>query len=238
MSKNIDQIFTANPITSNASTDLMYFGQSPYGSGDDAAMTYANFSAQFAEPFTILPVSRGGTDVASFNIHGIVISGATSTAALSSLTLTNGQVVIGSTGATPLAATLTAGIGIGIANAANSITISSNGANPWVDETSASITMTTNTGYTSDNGATLVTFALPIASAIGDWVEVNGKGSGGWSISQATGQQIHFGNQTTTSGASGSLSSINQYDCVRLRCLTANTIWTVVSTQSSSLTVV
>jgi hypothetical protein len=47
MSKNIDQIFTANPITSNASTDLMYFGQSPYTAGDDAAMTYANFSAQF-----------------------------------------------------------------------------------------------------------------------------------------------------------------------------------------------
>lgn len=47
MSKNIDQIFIANPITTNASTDLMYFGQSPYGAGDDAAMTYANFAAQF-----------------------------------------------------------------------------------------------------------------------------------------------------------------------------------------------
>lgn len=48
MSKNIEQIFVANPITTNASTDLMYFGQSPYGAGNDAAMTYANFSAQFA----------------------------------------------------------------------------------------------------------------------------------------------------------------------------------------------
>ena len=46
--KNINQVFIANPITSNASTDLMYFGQSlPYGVGNDAAMTYANFSAQF-----------------------------------------------------------------------------------------------------------------------------------------------------------------------------------------------
>lgn len=48
MSKNIEQVFVANPITSNTSTDLMYFGQSPYGVGNDAAMTYANFSAQFA----------------------------------------------------------------------------------------------------------------------------------------------------------------------------------------------
>jgi hypothetical protein len=47
MSKNIDQIYTANPITTNASTDLMYFGQSPYGVGDDAAMLYSSFKAQF-----------------------------------------------------------------------------------------------------------------------------------------------------------------------------------------------
>lgn len=47
MAKNIDQVFVANPITSNLGTDLMYFGQSPYGAGNDAAMTYANFKAQF-----------------------------------------------------------------------------------------------------------------------------------------------------------------------------------------------
>lgn len=46
MSMNIEQIFIANPITTNAPTDLMYFGQSPYGAGDDAAMTFANFNAQ------------------------------------------------------------------------------------------------------------------------------------------------------------------------------------------------
>ena len=43
MSKNIDQVYTANPITSNAGTDLMYFGQSPYGAGDDAGMLYSDF---------------------------------------------------------------------------------------------------------------------------------------------------------------------------------------------------
>jgi hypothetical protein len=46
MSQNIEQIYVANPITTNASTDLMYFGQSPYGAGNDAAMTFANFNAQ------------------------------------------------------------------------------------------------------------------------------------------------------------------------------------------------
>jgi hypothetical protein len=52
MSKNIKQVFDANPITSNASTDLIYIGQSPYGINNDAAITYANFSAQFSSPFT------------------------------------------------------------------------------------------------------------------------------------------------------------------------------------------
>lgn len=41
--------------------------------------------------------------------------------------MTNGQVIIGSTGATPTAATLTAGTGIGITNAAASITLATNG---------------------------------------------------------------------------------------------------------------
>jgi hypothetical protein len=194
MSQNIHDIYVANPITSNASTDLMYFGQSPYGATNDAAMTFANFSAQF----------------------------------MTYTALTDGQLVIGSSSGPSLAATLSAGTGISITNGHNSITISSNGANPWVDETGSSVSMATNTGYTSDDGASLVTFTLPATAAIGDWLEINGKGSGGWTLIERTGQSIHFGNQTTTV-TSGSLSSTNQYDCVRLRCLTANTVWAVVS---------
>lgn len=70
MSMNINQVFIANPITSNISTDLMYFGQSPYGAGNDAAMTYANFSAQFSSKtltnahFFVGNASNAATDVA------------------------------------------------------------------------------------------------------------------------------------------------------------------------------
>lgn len=214
MSKNIDQVFTANPITSNAGTDLMYFGQSPYTAGDDAAMTYANFSAQFT--------------LSTLATHNAALS-TNATGVVTAIALTDGQLLIGSSAGAPLAGTLTPSTGISITNGHNSITIAANGANPWVDQTSASVTMVANTGYTSDDGASLVTLTLPTSSNIGDWVEINGKGSGGWTVAQATGQQIHFGNQTTTSGATGSLSSTNQYDCLRLRCLTANTVWTVVS---------
>lgn len=60
MSKNINQIYTSNPITSNASTDLMYFGQSPYGSGNDAAMTFSSFSAQFPPLNGVVLLSPSG----------------------------------------------------------------------------------------------------------------------------------------------------------------------------------
>ena len=312
MSSNIHQIFIANPITSNTSTDLMYFGQSPYGAGNDAAMTYANFSLQFAgnvlttkgDLYTfstvnarlavgttngqILQVNSAATTglawstptypSASGSAGKILRSDATNnvyststfadtyavstilyassandvsslatvnSAALSTnatgvptwLALTDGQVVIGSSIGAPLAATLSAGTGVSITNGHNTITVASNGANPWVDETGSTVTMAVNTGYTSDDGATLVTLTLPATSAIGDWVEVNGKGSGLWTIAQTSGQQIHFGSLATTSGATGTLSSTNQFDCVRLRCITANTIWVVVSVQGN-LTVV
>jgi len=152
-------------------------------------------------------------------------------------TPTNGQIPIGN-GSTYTAATLTAGTGISVTNGSGSITIASSGASPWVDQTTGSVTMTSNTGYTSDDGAALVTFTLPTTSAIGDWLEINGKGSGLWTIAQASGQQIKVGTSATTLGAGGSLSSVNQYDNVRLRCITANTIWTVVAQQSSGLTIV
>lgn len=141
----------------------------------------------------------------------------------------NGQTFIGSAGNNPVAATLTPGTGISVTNGAGSITISSSGSAGWVDQTTASVTMAVNTGYTSDDGASLVTFTLPATASIGDFVEINGKGSGLFTIAQASGQIIHFGNLASTSGAGGSVSSTLQYDCIRLRCSTANTTWVVVS---------
>lgn len=222
MSKNIHQVFLANPITTNAGTDLMYWGQSPYGVNNDAAMLYSDFSAQFV--------------LSTLATHNAVLT-TNATGVITPVVVTNGQVIIGNTAGAPLAATLTAGTGITITNGANSITIATSGANLWVDQTTASVTMAVNTGYTSDAGASLVTFTLPATAAIGDWVEINGKNAGGWTIAQAAGQSIHYGNQTTTVGVGGSLASSNQWDCVKLRCVTANTTWTVVSS-TGNLTVV
>ncbi len=165
----------------------------------------------------------------------VLVTSSTGVPSLSS-TMTNGQLIIGSTGATPVAANLTAGSGISITNGAGTISISSSGNGAWVDQTTASVTMAVNTGYTSDAGATLVTFTLPTTSAIGDYVEVVYKGSGGWTIVYGAGKSIQFGTVTTTT-TTGSLSSLDIGSCVRLRCSTANLLWTVVSVVGNLTTV-
>lgn len=98
----------------------------------------------------------------------------------------------------------------------------------WVDQTTTSVTMAVNTNYVSDN-AGLVTLTLPTTCAFGSRFTITGKGSGGWKLAQNAGQQIHFGNTATTSGATGFLASTNQYDSVTLVCVTANTTFVVYS---------
>lgn len=93
MSKNIDQVFIANPITSNISTDLMYFGQSPYGASNDAAMLYSNFAAQFGAPYTASALTR----VNDTNVT-LTLGGTPSTSLLQATSLTlgwTGQLAVG-----------------------------------------------------------------------------------------------------------------------------------------------
>ncbi len=154
-----------------------------------------------------------------------------------SSTMTNGQIIIGSTGATPTAATLTAGVGTTITNGAGSITISSTGGGfTTVDQTSAAVTMVASTQYVADN-AGLVTLTLPAVAAIGDTFRIIGKGAGGWSMAQAAGQTSHVGNQATTAGVGGSVSSTNQWDVITIICVTANTTFSVQANQGN-LTIV
>lgn len=253
MSKNINQVYVANPITSNASTDLMYFGQSPYGAGNDAAMTYSNFAAQFGAPYTASPLTK--TDDTNVTL---TLGGTPSTALLHATSLTlgwsgtlavargglgvatvpaNGQIPIGN-GANYTVTSITAGVGISIIAGVGSMTINSTGAINWVDQTTGSVTMGANVGYTVDNGAILVTLTLPASANLGDFVIIQGFSSGGWRIAQAAGQQIHLGNTATTLGVGGSLASTNQYDAITLRCAVAGaTVWTCINV-IGSITVV
>ncbi len=152
--------------------------------------------------------------------------------------LTNGQVIVGSTGATPVAATITGGTGITVTNGAGTITIASNQIDPvWNVVSGTTQTMVINNGYIANN-ASLVTLTLPSTAAVGSEVNVVGLGAGGWKIAQNASQLIHLGDAVTTTGTGGSLASTNQYDAIHLVCVVANTTWTCVNGPQGNITVV
>lgn len=166
-------------------------------------------------------------DLTTLTAHGILVGEGAS--AINPIVLTNGQVLIGSTGADPVAATLTGGTGISITNAAGAITINAIGEGlTWNDITSGSATMVPNNGYLADFG-TLVTLTLPVTAAQFTVIRVQGNAVGGWLIAQNIGQTINFSSTPTTTGTGGSLASTNQYDAVELICVVANTTWNVMS---------
>jgi hypothetical protein len=181
---------------------------------------------------TPLSSTQGGSGVSNPTAHGILISEGSS--GFNPITLTNGQLLIGSTGVDPVASTLTAGSGISISNGSGSITITNSinagGGFLWNDTTGTSATIVAGNGYVSDN-ASLVTFTLPATSTFGDSFAIAGKSAGGWTIAQNAGQQINVGNVATTTGTGGSVSSTNRYDNVTLVCVTAgsSSVWVLRS---------
>lgn len=154
-----------------------------------------------------------------------------------SASLTNGQIMIGSTGASPAPATLSAGTGMSITNGAGSITVAATGGGiSWTDVVGTTQSMAIDRGYTANN-AGLVTLTLPATAAYGTAISIIGKGAGGWLIAQNAGQSIRLGTSTTTIGVGGSLASTNPSDSINLICTTADTVWTVSGAPQGIITV-
>jgi hypothetical protein len=78
------------------------------------------------------------------------------------------------------------------------------------------------------NNAGLVTLTLPSTGVLGDIIQIIGKGAGLFKIAQNASQQIFNLAAATTTGVTGSLTAVEQYASLTLRCTTANTGWTVV----------
>ena len=172
------------------------------------------------------------TSVTQFNA---LVGGAAN--AITSIPLTNGQLVIGSTGVVPVAATITAGTGIGVSNGAGTITINATGGGiAWSTISGTTQTAAVDSGYVVNNGG-LVTITLPAVCAAYSTFSIVGLGAGGWIIAQNAGQNIQAGAVSTTIGAGGTLASTNRYDVVNIVCTAANTTFAVTS-MMGNLTVV
>lgn len=182
----------------------------------------------------ILVVSNGGTGVASLADHGVMLGSGTGTVTVTSVG-TDGQVLVGATGADPAFATLTSTGGtITFTPGANTLNLEAAGSSfTWNEETGTSATMAVNNGYVSNN-AGLVTFTLPDTAAFGSVVRVVGKGAGGWKIAQNAGESIVWDEAaSTTVGVTGFLASTDDFDSVELLCTTADTTWVVLSSKGN-----
>lgn len=143
---------------------------------------------------------------------------------------TDGQIIIGSTVGSPAAATITAGTGISVTNASNSITIAVTGAGfAWTDVTSATQTLAVANGYITDRGGGVV-YTLPATASLGDEIIILGK-LGLTTIAQNANQSIRLGSSISTVGVGGSFTGTNLGDCITLSCTTlgASTVWAAQS---------
>lgn len=102
---------------------------------------------------------------------------------------------------------------------------------------SSPIQMKNLNAYIVDSSG-LVSLILPVESSFGDQISVIGRGTGGWRIIQGNDQLVHIGNLTSTTGSSGSISSTDQFDSLRLICIDDNFEWTLYcAPQSAGLTI-
>ena len=149
---------------------------------------------------------------------------------------TDGQLLIGATAAPNIrVGTIAAGAGATVTNGAGTITIGLAGPMGFSWNTVTSATNVNNilvfNGYIS-SGAPLVTFLLPAAANVGDMFIITGHTSL-FQIQQNAGQSIILGSSTTTIGVAGSISSTMVSDSVIIVCLTANTIFKVLSSMGN-----
>ena len=204
-------------------------GSPSYGSltSTDSSVTVTVGANSLDLSLGTVSVAHGGTGATSFPAHSLLVGNGTS--ALTSLSLTDGQVLVGSSGNNPVPATLTAGAGISITNAAGAITINATGMANWTPQ-SSSTTMIAEGSYIA-NSSSLITFTLPATANVGDEFEITGVGTGLYVIAQNAGQYIRYGNKITTTGAAGTVVSKTVGDSIRIVCVAANNGFQVLSSQ-------
>lgn len=134
-----------------------------------------------------------------------------------------GKILGNSTGSPATAEEISIGTGLLLSGG----TLSATGSISYTTVSGTTQAAAVNSGYVTNN-AGQVTVTLPSTAAVGDIVEVTGLGAGGWKLAQNASQLIHGANGVvTTTGTGGSLTSTNQYDFVRVRCIVTNTTWQI-----------
>jgi hypothetical protein len=103
---------------------------------------------------------------------------------------------------------------------------------------SADASLVNGHGVINTKAGSILTMTLPSTAAVGTVIGIQGSAAGafGWTIVENTGQNIQFGNTSTTI-TSGSLTSTNNNDACTLICTVADTTWNV-NTSIGNITIV
>lgn len=190
---------------------------------------------------TALTITDGGLTVTSGSTTltplaagtaGVVTKSTTGVLGAIENTANDGYLLISKADASnPIWAGLTAGAGISVTPGANSITITNTSLSGlvWAEATADLAPMVVGYGYVANKAGTMLSAALPATAALGDTIEIVGKGATLWTITQGANQFINFGSTTTTVGTGGSITATNQNDAIALVCTTAgaSTGWTI-----------
>lgn len=107
----------------------------------------------------------------------------------------------------------------------------------WNVVTTSPFQMIPDNGYIT-NSAGLISLVLPVTALVGQEIAITGQGTGMWRIIQGNNQLIHIGDMVSTTGSSGSITATNQYDSLKLVCITDNLEWTTVGGPQGNLTIV
>lgn len=184
-----------------------------FGTVPNAALTNSSVTLNNGNNITVTgggPLSLGGT--ASFNLTGTTNNSLQIGNAGGSITslgvATNGQIPIGSTGATPVLATITAGANVIITNSAGGITIAATGSGSGLVTANAD----TGSATTSSNAMTWAGGSNINTSATGSTVTVNlnNSPSVSGSLTAVTSITSTAGNFIITSASSATLGKITQ----------------------------
>lgn len=117
--------------------------------------------------------------------------------------------------------------------AGSTITVTISGSGLSWNLVSINSTLASNTGYFAVAPGGALILALPAVSKLGDTIIVSLDGAASFMISQGAGQQIRLGNQATTAGVGGSLTTTQQGDTLTLVCKTANLTWSVIAAEGN-----
>lgn len=206
-------------------------GISTTGAGDTITITAGPTVGTFY--FT-----DAGTAVPSLNTLNILGGTGVSTTGVGATVTINAETTVATTytcdtgTATPSANNLNV-VGAGSASTSGSgdtVTVTCTGGGlTWNEVTVVGPTqMAVDNGYITNN-ASRVELTLPLTSSLGSVIEIAGKGAGGWQINQNAGQSILELGVSSTTGAGGTVSSVESGCTVSLVCITADTTWRVLS---------